>query len=335
MDKLIKRDWRNWKQPQTPSGSTDSALGESQELGADVQKCIKKVKLPKFDISSKYKSIPKTSKIPSKRPKLNLGGGNYTKQNLDLKTKDFCDAHVDNMMMDYEQNIEWSNDFNNSIKWAQNQGRARNVFTVANESKDKRLANTLSIMVSKLAEDRVGEVTIGEDEWDIEQLMMRGITKRNIYSCMQSRERENIALVLDSSPSCQSEAELYSKMAYLSAKIGCLDIYLAPNAYVTHKYNIRTGLYDAIFDKDNDKNAILLELDKLHNFFKNRVVLFFGDWDGQQTILDASCHNEVHWFHSEFRYDEQDDIPHLRRYNGAIYACKTREDLISTIKTIR
>ena len=335
MDKLIKRDWRNWKQPQTPSGSTVSALGESQELGADVQKCIKKVKLPKFDISSKYKSIPKTSKIPSKRPKLNLGGGNYTKQNLDLKTKDFCDAHVDNMMMDYEQNIEWSNDFNNSIKWAQNQGRARNVFTVANESKDKRLANTLSIMVSKLAEDRVGEVTIGEDEWDIEQLMMRGITKRNIYSCMQSRERENIALVLDSSPSCQSEAELYSKMAYLSAKIGCLDIYLAPNAYVTHKYNIRTGLYDAIFDKDNDKNAILLELDKLHNFFKNRVVLFFGDWDGQQTILDASCHNEVHWFHSEFRYDEQDDIPHLRRYNGAIYACKTREDLISTIKTIR
>ena len=310
-------------------------LAKVKSWEPDVQKCIKKVKLPKFDISSKYKSIPKTSKIPSKRPKLNLGGGNYTKQNLDLKTKDFCDAHVDNMMMDYEQNIEWSNDFNNSIKWAQNQGRARNVFTVANESKDKRLANTLSIMVSKLAEDRVGEVTIGEDEWDIEQLMMRGITKRNIYSCMQSRERENIALVLDSSPSCQSEAELYSKMAYLSAKIGCLDIYLAPNAYVTHKYNIRTGLYDAIFDKDNDKNAILLELDKLHNFFKNRVVLFFGDWDGQQTILDASCHNEVHWFHSEFRYDEQDDIPHLRRYNGAIYACKTREDLISTIKTIR
>ena len=62
MDKLIKRDWRNWKQPQTPSGSTVSALGESQELGADVQKCIKKVKLPKFDLSSKYKSIPKTTK---------------------------------------------------------------------------------------------------------------------------------------------------------------------------------------------------------------------------------------------------------------------------------
>ena len=51
MDKLIKRDWRNWKQPQTPSGSTGSALGESQELGADVQKCSKEVKLPKFDLS--------------------------------------------------------------------------------------------------------------------------------------------------------------------------------------------------------------------------------------------------------------------------------------------
>lgn len=335
MGKLIKRDWRNWKQPQTPSGSTGSALGESQELGADVQKCSKEVKLPKFAISSRYKSVPKTSKTPPKRPKLNLGGGKYTKQNLDLKTKDFCKAHIDNVLSEYNQNIDWSNDFNNSIKWAQNQGRARNVFTVANESKDKRLANTLSIMVSKLAEDRVGEVIIGEDEWDIEQLMMRGITKRNIYSCMQSRERENIALVLDSSPSCSGMAKLYSKMAFLSAKIGCLDIYLAPNGYVTHKYNIRTGIYDAIFDKDNDKNSILLGLDKLQNFFKNRVILFFGDWDGTEYIEEASHHNELHWFHSEFRYDEQDDIPHLRRYNGAIYACKTREDLISTIKTIR
>ena len=335
MDKLIKRDWRNWKQPQTPSGSTDSALGESQELGADVQKCSKKVKVPKFAIRSKYKSTPKTPKIPPKRLKLNLGGSNYTKQNLDLKTKDFCDAHVDNVMMDYEQNIEWSDSFNSDIKWERNKKRSRNVFTVANESKDKRLANTLSIMVSKLAEDRVGEVTIGEDEWDIEQLMMRGITKRNIYSCMQSRERENIALVLDSSPSCQSEAELYSKMAYLSAKIGCLDIYLAPNAYVTHKYNIRTGLYDAIFDKDNDKNAILLQLDHLHNFFKNRVVLFFGDWDGQQTILDASCYNEVHWFHSRYKVGEREEYPTLKNYNGNIYSVKTREDLISTIKTIR
>ena len=335
MDKLIKRDWRNWKQPQTPSGSTGSALGESQELGADVQKCSKKVKVPKFVIRSKYKSTPKTTKIPPKRLKLNLGGSNYTKQNLDLKTKDFSQARVDCQLDEYDQNIDWSSEFNSDIKWERNKKRSRNVFTVANESKDKRLANTLSIMVSKLAEDRVGEVTIGEDEWDIEQLMMRGITKRNIYSCMQSRERENIALVLDSSPSCSTQAELYSKMAYLSAKIGCLDIYLAPNAYVTHKYNIKTGLYDTVFDKKNDKNAIVLGLDKLNYFFKNRVILFFGDWDGQQPIAEASHHNEVHWFHNKYRPNECDGYAALRNYIGHIYSVRTREDLISTIKTIR
>ena len=336
MDKLIKRDWRNWKQPQTSSGSTGSTLGEGQGLGIDVKKCVKPINVPKFAIKSQYKTIPKTFKTPPKRLKLNLGKGKYNKQNLDLKTKDFCKSRIEDSLEEYNQNIDWSDHFNSDIKWERSERRARNVFTVANESKDKRLANTLSIMVSKLAEDRVGEPIIGEDEWDIEQLMMRSITKRNIYSCMQSRERENIALVLDSSPSCQRMAKLYSKMAFLSAKLGCLDIYLAPNAFVTHKYNIRTGEYDVIFDKDDDKNSIVLGLDKLHNFFKNRVVLFFGDWDGERYILPASNHNEIHWFHSEFSYDKDDwSTSALKDYHGAIYGCATREDLISVIKTIR
>ena len=93
-------------------------------------------------------------------------------------------------------------------------------------------------------------------------------------------------------------------------------------------------MYDTVFDKKNDKNAIVLGLDKLNYFFKYRVILFFGDWDGQEPISEASHHNEVHWFHNKYIPD-YDGYSALRNYIGHIYSVRTREDLISTIKTIR
>ena len=195
-------------------------------------------------------------------------------------------------------------------------------------------------MVSKLAEERSGDVIIGEDEWDLQELMMRSITKRNIYSCMQSRERENIVMVLDSSPSCQSTSELYAKIAMLSVKIGCLDIYLAPNAYVTHKMNNKSYKYEPIFDSSKDSSFIVCGMDELHNFFKNRVILYFGDWDGEYMIAKASQTNEIHWFNKEYThrtsYKFIDFIKEQQLiFDGTAYGCRTREDLISITKTIR
>jgi len=170
--------------------------------------------------------------------------------------------------------------------------------------------------------------------------MMRSITKRNIYSCMQSRERENIVLVLDSSPSCQSTSELYAKIALLSVKIGCLDIYLAPNAYVTHKMNSKSYEYEPIFDLSKDSSFIICGMDELHNFFKNRVILYFGDWDGEDMISKASQTNEIHWFNKDYTYrTSYRFIDYIKKqqpdFGGTAYGCRTRKDLISITKTIR
>ena len=293
------------------------------------------------------KSIPiqpinpiKPSKRHPIRLKNNKGGVKFNKNNLDLKSKNFHKHEIEHALNNYDNNIRWSGQFDKKCKFSRNDKRTESVFAVAKESKDKRLANTLAIMVSKLAEERSGDVIVGEDEWDLQELMMRSITKRNIYSCMQSRERENIVLVLDSSPSCQSTSELYAKIAMLSVKIGCLDIYLAPNAYVTHKMNNKSYKYEPIFNLDKDESFIVCGLDELHKFFKNRVILYFGDWDGEDIISKASKTNEIHWFNKEYTYrtsyrfinciEEQGLI-----FSGTAYGCRTREDLISITKTIR
>ena len=337
MSKLIKRDWRNWQPPMSSSYS---------EKLSNYGKTVAFKNFPKLK-PKMAKSIPiqpinpiKPSKRHPIRLKNNKGGVKFNKNNLDLKSKNFHKHEIEHALNNYDNNIRWSGQFDKKCKFNKNDKRTKSVFAVAKESKDKRLANTLSIMVSKLAEERSGDVIIGEDEWDLQELMMRSITKRNIYSCMQSRERENIVMVLDSSPSCQSTSELYAKIAMLSVKIGCLDIYLAPNAYVTHKMNNKSYKYEPIFDSSKDSSFIVCGMDELHNFFKNRVILYFGDWDGEYMIAKASQTNEIHWFNKEYThrtsYKFIDFIKEQQLiFDGTAYGCRTREDLISITKTIR
>ena len=336
MSKLIKRDWRNWQPPATSSYSEKlSNYGKMSALKSPKLKPGITINIPSPPINT-----IKTSKTPPKRLQSNKCGVKFNKNNLDLKSKDFTEDRIERALDNYDNNIQWSQHFDKNCKYDKNDKRTKSVFAIAKESKDKRLANTLAIMVSKLAEERSGDVIIGEDEWDLQELMMRSITKRNIYSCMQSRERENIVMVLDSSPSCQSTSELYAKIAMLSVKIGCLDIYLAPNAYVTHKMNNKSYKYEPIFDSSKDSSFIVCGMDELHNFFKNRVILYFGDWDGEYMIAKASQTNEIHWFNKEYTHRTSyrfiDFIKEQKLiFDGTAYGCRTREDLISITKTIR
>ncbi len=336
MSKLIKRDWRNWQPPATSSYSEKlSNYGKMSALKSPKLKPRITINIPSPPINT-----IRTSKTHPKRLQNNKCGVKFNKNNLDLKSKDFPKHRIEQALDNYDNNIQWSQHFDKNCKYDKNDKRTKSVFAIAKESKDKRLANTLAIMVSKLAEERSGDVIIGEDEWDLQELMMRSITKRNIYSCMQSRERENIVLVLDSSPSCQSTSELYAKIALLSVKIGCLDIYLAPNAYVTHKMNSKSYEYEPIFDLSKDSSFIICGMDELHNFFKNRVILYFGDWDGEDIISKASQTNEIHWFNKDYTYrTSYRFIDYIKKqqpdFGGTAYGCRTRKDLISITKTIR
>jgi len=333
LDKLIKRDWRNWKPQSIPSKRPSSQQTEGlPAVGAGgIDTAIKNIhSIPKVAQAKKAikpKKFKKVAlpKIPiRKSPKIN-----QMKQN---KTY----AEISNNRLDYfDDEKRWTQDFKEKIIRI-NKEESHNTFKSAIESKDKRLSNSFARMISKYAEDHIGEPTIGEDEWDMNELMMRGITKRNIYSCMQSKEKLNIALVLDSSPSCHRQSILYHKIAALANKLGSVDIYLAPNARLTHQFNSRINDYEPMFEDNNGIRVddIVLKLNHMQNYFKNRVIFFFGDYDGTSILRKCSENNTIHWFNQD--YDADDDYPDYRRgFQGELYRCANRKDLINITKRIR
>ena len=346
MSKIIKRDWRNWKPQQTPSGKRPTPGFDSfQSLGGGGDKNTKAVK-PKIDKKKvlndklQIKSIKNKNFTKSKASRTKLYGNKSTlkNKNFNFKAQNMSEDRLEYLLDSYEQNRDWSHNIIRAEKaeYKRNKDRAPNIMTKANATRDRRLSSSLAVIISKLAEDKTGEPIIGEDEWDVQELMMRSITRRNIYHCMQSRERENIVLVLDSSPSCERSAKLYGQIAYLSCKLGNLDIYLAPNARLTHKMNAKTHEYENIFSMPEDKNLIACQMDSLHNFFRNRVILFFGDYDGVRHICLASHNNEVYWLNNDYE-DEYEHENHLcdRKFNGTVFQVNDRKDLINVIRKLR
>lgn len=334
MGKLIKRDWRNWKPQSIPSKRPSLEQGKGlPALGADgIDTTMKSIQdIPKVAQAKKAIKPQKFNKLASrkipirKNPKIIK-----MKQNKSY-------VSIASTRLDYfDDENQWTKDFKQKVRNI-NEEEARNTFTSAIESKDKRLSNSFARMISKYAEDHIGEPTIGEDEWDINELMMRGITKRNIYSCMQSKDRLNIALVLDSSPSCHQQSLLYHKIAALSNKLGSVDIYLAPNARLTHQFNSRISDYEPMFEDKNGikQDDIVLQLNYMNNYFKNRVIFFFGDYDGTLILKKCSKNNIIHWFNQDFDAEDDEREVYRNGYKGKIYKCSNRKDLINITRGIR
>ena len=260
------------------------------------------------------KAVPAKAQIVSSN--LNKLKKNYSKSNVDAIIRQRQDEH-------YQEN-EWSKEFIYYV----NDESAKNTFKEHINSKDKRLQSMFARLISKYAEDYAGEAIIGEDEWDIDELMLRSITKRNIYSCKQSRDKIDIALVLDSSPSCHEESKLFHTLASLSNRLGNVDIYLAPNARLSHIFNSKTMSYDKLFEDGDD--IISVKGHHMHNYFHNRTVFFFGDNDGRIIINKCSVNNKVYWFNR----DHDSELIN-KNFKGTAYKCKTREQLINIIKGIR
>ena len=271
LSKLIKRDWRNWTPPSVPSKRSSSQFSggyeNSKASGIDIKPLKQKPVIVK---AVKSKNRVKKA-VPTKTQMISLKL-NQLRNNANLDDMNYIIKHRHD---EHHQENHWSDEFIYFV----NDKASYNTFKEHINSKDKRLQSMFARLISKYAEDYAGEATIGEDEWDIDELMLRSITKRNIYNCKQSRDKIDIALVLDSSPSCHKESKLFHTLASLSNKLGNVDIYLAPNARLSHIFNSKTMSYDKLFE-DND-DIISVNGHHMHNYFHNRTIFFFGDNDAK------------------------------------------------------
>ena len=107
---------------------------------------------------------------------------------------------------------------------------------------------------------------------------------------MESRERESIVLLLDSSPSCENLSSMYSNISTYAAGFGDIDIYDAPNGGVTKYYCRKSRKFVELPASERCRNWSYL--------FKNRKIIFFGDFDGISNLKEKHkrVRNKVYHF---------------------------------------
>lgn len=160
--------------------------------------------------------------------------------------------------------------------------------------KNRRLGAVFSRVISKIAEDSYGAVTEGDDFWDTDRLAMRSINKESIYKCRNSREKQNIIVILDSSPSCSELSDLYSKIAIECINYGDVELYDAPNARLVHMYSHKQQKFAKFLTIEDIKKNV-----HSWSLFKNRTIIFFGDFDGAHVVFKNTIHNKVYYFTNE------------------------------------
>jgi len=166
-------------------------------------------------------------------------------------------------------------------------------------ARNRRLAVELSRVISKLAEDHVGAALEGDEFWDCDRLSMRKLNRESIYKCRMSREKHNIIIMLDSSPSCDEYSNFYSDIASQCVQFGDIELYDAPNARIVHMYNSRKKAFVKFLTMEDIFRDV-----HLWSLFKNRTIVFFGDFDGLHIVLGGTINNKVYYFCTQ----DTDDI---------------------------
>ena len=189
------------------------------------------------------------------------------------------------------------------------------------DAKNRRLGVTLSRIISKIAEDNYGAVTDGDDFWDTDRLAMRRVNRESLYKCRNSREKNNIIILLDSSPSCSKQADFYSKIATQCTLYGDVELYDAPNARLVHIYDNKKKMFVQFITVED-----VLRGAHKWSYFKNRTIIFFGDFDGYEVVMKNTVSNKVYYFCTErmssiktkMSYTSQRSTPHNFRNLTAI-----------------
>ena len=320
---LIDKGWRKWK-PKSVSGkkkpSQQDGIGEG---GLSPLANFKPVLTTRKGITpikgnTVVKSIPNPTKLYRT---VSLMTDN---QRIGTKNK-------------YRKYLRWSRDAENDSKYKEKLEEAQlKEYAINNEQapkqfdltmkilKKRRLSNMLATMVGKIAEDRAGEPIIGNDEWSVPEILNRVMTRVNINSCKQTREREKIVIILDTSPSCSKQASFFIDIAKASANLNDLEMYDAPNAFIVKRYDKSLKKF---IDIGVEHASTLMQW----GTFRNRTIIFFGDYDGNRILAKSSKYNNIYWFNPEYYRNSRHD----RGYTGHHYLCRNEDDLIKLIKKMR
>lgn len=167
--------------------------------------------------------------------------------------------------------------------------------------RDRKLKYAVNLLFERIAEELSYESEEGQVKWDAKKLLKRSIDKSiPLAKCKTSKKKEKIVLILDTSGSCKEQAGFYSQVAKVGADRDDVEIFLAPNGVLEYKYE--NGRWRPVGEEDMLPEARMNPEggnENWNNFFKNRTIVFFGDYDAGDSVVEASWNNNVWWFSSE------------------------------------
>ena len=226
-----------------------------------------------------------------------------------------------------EEGEEWGEDIES--EGTPGMRNAQRVFNLAEDAwMERRLASEFARVIEKVAEDYARYKTEGEEIYDIERLMLRPYEKKPLHYYMCGLERECIIVMLDTSGSCAQQAEFYKRIAKIAVKRKDVGLYETPNGVIEAKWVWEKG---TMVEVPPDVRS--------HKDFKNRVILYFGDFDGGDTVVELSFQNKVYWFSSEDRYEDMDEHDWcsytLKDFKGVYIECLNENQFFKGIRKIR
>ncbi len=187
------------------------------------------------------------------------------------------------------------------------------------------LAARFARMVSKVAEDSADLPSQGDEEWDLVELRQRRFTGRLISQCRMTREKRKVAVVLDTSPSCEHQARLFGAIARVAEELGDCELYDAPN-FAIHARKLG-NVWETLPAAEQEWA------------FQRRVVLAFGDFDGIERISAASAlrGNKIYWFCCEERpavLESSRDF-FVKHYKGRYFPANHLHSLMKAMRRVR
>ena len=187
------------------------------------------------------------------------------------------------------------------------------------------LAARFARMVSKVAEDSADLPIQGDEEWDLVELRQRRFTGRLISQCRMTREKRKVAVVLDTSPSCEHQARLFGAIARVAEDLGDCELYDAPN-FAIHARRLGEA-WETLPEAEREWQ------------FQRPAVLAFGDFDGIERICEASAirGNRIYWFCCEERPEvlEHQRETFVKRYKGKYFPATSLQQLLKAIARVR
>lgn len=139
--------------------------------------------------------------------------------------------------------------------------------------------------IEKVAEIPLKTEEPGFERYSMKKLLLRRFTKASLQSCKVSRARESVVVILDNSGSMFWWMENILKIASVALSRKDVEVYIAPNGIITKV--VWAGGEQELAEPPR---------------FVNRVIVYIGDFDGTNTVVELSWHNTVFWFCPETRY---------------------------------